>query len=510
MLSRIAVCLLLLTSLFAIENTWVEINGSMTSSNQIIIKFNEDVSPLLGQEQPLTFESRTELVEMLKDTPVLEFKPVFQNYESFTDLHRSNNLHQYYVISFTKAVDIESIHNQMKSLQNVETVDYNYQVRPAFVPNDPSYPEQWAHDNQSQAGPGNVGDIDCDMDTDEAWDITQGSEDVIVAVLDTGVNDHTELQGRLLDGYNFYDNNFNVSDVFGHGTQCSGIVAAAGNNSVGVAGVAWNSKILPVKVLGNGGNGDQIILANGIQWASDNGADVISMSLRWTNQVSLCDDAITYAFENGTLSLAATGNENISVLGYPSAYENCVAVGGLSPCNERKSYSSCDGESFWGANYGGDMDLVAPCVKIPTITNSGGYTMEFNGTSSACPNAAGVAALVKSVHPGLTPGEIRTILQETSVDILGPGWDAETGHGRINALNAVEAAVSMNCGNNTILGDTNLDGDVNVLDIVIVANIIIGLLEEPDYCQTWAANVNDDEIINILDIILIINTIMGY
>ena len=101
-------------------------------------------------------------------------------------------------------------------------------------------------------------------------------------------------------------------------------------------------------------------------------------------------------------------------------------------------------------------------------------------------------------------------MQETSVDILGPGWDAETGYGRINALNAVEAAVSMNCGNNTILGDTNLDGDVNVLDIVIVANIIIGLLEDPDYCQTWAANINDDEIINILDIILIINTIMGY
>ena len=134
---------------------------------------------------------------------------------------------------------------------------------------------------------------------------------------------------------------------------------------------------------------------------------------------------------------------------------------------------------------------------------------DFNGTSSACPSAAGVAALVLAVNPALTPVEVREIMQTTAFDLYGEGWDSQSGWGRINAFNAVNRAVELNCGTNNIPGDTNLDGELNVLDIVIVANLIIGTLQDPDYCQEWAANINNDDIINILDIILIINAIVG-
>ncbi|NQU68560.1 MAG: S8 family serine peptidase [Candidatus Marinimicrobia bacterium] len=504
--------ILCLSFTFAVDNIWIDHDGTTISANKLIIKFKPEVSPLLGSESPLTLTSRSEFADAVSAYPVAEFKPLFGDYEMFSSLHYEHHLHQYYSIEFSEAVDPIAVRSALNELLDVDVVDLNYLVRPTFVPNDNYYPNQWAHDNTGQAqsyGGGQVGTPDCDMDTDEAWDITTGSEDVIVAVLDTGVNDHDEFGTRLLDGWNFYDGNSNTADVFGHGTMCAGIVSAQGDNNIGVAGISWDSKILPVKVLSNSGNGDQGILANGIVYASDNGANVISMSLRWTSPDNSCSDAIDYATANGTVVLAATGNEESSTIGYPSAYENCIAVGALSPCNERKSYSSCDGENFWGSNYGTGMDFLSPGVRIHTVNNNGGYMTDFNGTSSACPSAAGVAALVLSVNPDLTPVEVRQIMQSTTVDLYDAGWDAQSGWGRINALNAVNMAIELNCGTNNILGDTNLDGDVNVIDIVIVANLITGVLLEPDYCQEWAANVNEDDIINILDIILIINMIVG-
>ncbi|MFQ6610134.1 MAG: S8 family serine peptidase [Fidelibacterota bacterium] len=503
---------LYISFIFAFDNIWTDLDGTIVSANKLIVKFKYENSPLLGSEAPITLSSRTDLGDAMATYPIRFFGPTFLNYETFSVKHWDHGLHQFYTFEFSGTINPAEIRSALLELPDVELVDYCYRVEPTYVPNDQYYSNQWAHNNTGQVqsyGGGQVGSPDCDMDTDEAWDITTGSEEVTVAVLDTGVSDHSEFGDRLLEGWNFYGNNGNTADNYGHGTMCAGIIGAQGDNSAGVAGVTWNSNILPVKVLSDSGNGDQGILANGIQWASDNGANVISMSLRWTTPDNSCSAAIDYATDNGTVVLAATGNESSSIIGYPSAYENCIAVGALSPCNELKSYNSCDGENFWGSNYGNGMDFLSPGVRIHTTNNYGGYMSDFNGTSSACPSAAGVAALVIAVNPELTPIEVREIMRNTSVDLYGAGWDTQSGWGRINALNAVNLAVELNCGTNNLLGDTNLDGDVNVLDIVIVANMIIGLLPDPDYCQEWAANINEDDIINILDIILIINVIVG-
>ena len=185
------------------------------------------------------------------------------------------------------------------------------------------------------------------------------------------------------------------------------------------------------------GFGEDTEIADGVVWSSDNDADIISMSLGGGAYVSYFDNAINYAVDNGTIVFAASGNDDASSISYPSAYENCVSIGALSPCNERKTYNSCDGENFWGSNYGNGLDFLAPGVLIHTTSSSGGYTSNFNGTSSACPHAAGIAGLILSADQGLSPEGIKTIMQLSSVDIGLDGYDLETGHGRLNALNAL-------------------------------------------------------------------------
>ena len=116
------------------------------------------------------------------------------------------------------------------------------------------------------------------------------------------------------------------------------------------------------------GSGLDRDIADGVVWSSDNGADVISMSLGGGMYNSFFDDAIDYATANGTTVIAATGNDDFGTISYPSRYDNCVAVGAMSPCNERKKFSSCDGENYWGSNYGIGIDFLAPGVKIPATS----------------------------------------------------------------------------------------------------------------------------------------------
>jgi hypothetical protein len=452
--------ILLMALGLSLDKNWLSYENHEVSLNSIIIEFKDSYAPKLGLEAPLDFTQAFQIKDLDIYDNFGKLEPLFNSYNEFTQLHRDNNLHRYYRLTFNDPeVDLINTMNKIKNISTVKNVEFNFKMQAFLVPNDSYYLDQWALNNTGQAvssGGGNVGTPGCDVDAERAWNITTGNPNVVIAILDTGIDlDHPDLASELVAGYDFVNNDTNANDGNMHGTACGSIAAGTSNNGTGVAGVCWGCSLMPVKVLSDQGFGDFGDIVNGVIWASDNGANVISMSLGGGGFNSSFDNAVTYAHNNGTIVIAASGNDNGSI-SYPAAYEDCVSVGAMSPCNERKSPSSCDGENFWGSNYGNGLDFVAPGVRIHSAT-IGGYTTTFNGTSSACPHAAGVAGLIYSMAPELSPDDVRAAMHATSVDIGVNGYDTQTGWGRINAFNAVS------------LFSAQPDAQVNIDDITVEA-----------------------------------------
>jgi subtilisin family serine protease/subtilisin-like proprotein convertase family protein len=338
-----------------------------------------------------------------------------------------------------------------------------------YDPNDQFYPMQWAPKNLGNNIPGSIsGTIDCDMDADSAWNITLGISECKIAISDTGVDTlHEDLAANMVvgSGYDFYNNDPWAWDDNNHGTACAGIVAAIGNNSIGVSGIAPNCRLIPVKWLSSSGNGNYTGAINATIWSYQKGAWVISNSWGFIGGSSSALDAAINDASNlgrsgkGTVFVVASGNEN-GAMRYPaSTHPRVLVVGGISPCNQRKSPSSCDLESFWGASYGSNLDLVAPCVKIYTTDRTGSigysntnYFSSFNGTSSATPNTAGVCALGLSRDSTMTWDTLRVRIDRTcekrgSYTYNQPGprnigqWNNEMGYGLINARLLLQSLV---------------------------------------------------------------------
>ncbi len=341
------------------------------------------------------------------------------------------------------------------------------------APNDPLNNYQWSHNNTGSAIQYS-GTPGVDMKVQQAWAITKGAG-ITIAVIDEGVDlTHPDLQANLLQGFDAISGTANAGDgkplspYNGHGTSCAGIIAALADNNIGIAGVAPESKIIPINVVNASGSFTSYTgLVSGFDYAWQHGADVISNSWGGGSPSQLLDDAITRAVTQGrsgkgSVVVFSSGNDN-SVLSYPSSNANVIAVGGASMCGQRKSPGSCDGEYWWGANYGVGLDVVAPCVKVAVtdITGTGGYNaasgtdgnyfLTFNGTSSAAPNAAGVMALILAANNSLTLAQARNILEGSCAKLPGyayatsPGqpngtWNPETGYGLVDAYSAMQLA----------------------------------------------------------------------
>jgi len=333
-----------------------------------------------------------------------------------------------------------------------------------YMPNDQYIGRQWSVRNLGNNIPeGITGTPGCDMRVDSAWNITLGKPYVVVAVNDTGCDtSHVDLAANFIPGtgYNFYSNTPGGFDDYGHGTSCAGIIGAVGNNSIGISGIAPLTKMIPVKWMNSSGSGNYTGATNAIIYSYQKGAWIISNSWGFQGGASSAmDQAITDCATlgrngKGAVFAVAAGNEN-GAMRYPaSTHPKVLVVGGLSPCNQRKSTNTCDGETWWGASYGSNLDIVSPCVKIyaTDMTNggftSGLYDSTFNGTSSATPNAAGVCALVLAVDSNLTYDSVRVRIGRTAERVGSytynqPGprniglWNNEMGYGRINAYKVV-------------------------------------------------------------------------
>jgi serine protease len=291
----------------------------------------------------------------------------------------------------------------------------------ARIPNDPNLSRQWAIDA---------------MGLRYAWDKTRGSSSVTVAVIDTGVQvNHPDLAGNITSGYDFYNKTSYVTDHNGHGTHIAGIIGAATNNGLGIAGINWNVSIMPLKAADDSGGGylslSEIIEA--LRYAADHGADVVNMSFQIGGASSgedfFMEEAIEYAYNKGVTMIAAAGNEGQGWLAYPSRHSKVIAVGAIGPDLNRANWS----------NYGSNIDVVAPGDSILSTWPMNTFA-SASGTSMAAPQVAGVAALL--IASGVRgPENIRRILHETAMDLGTAGCDDVYGWGLVNAHAAVNGAL---------------------------------------------------------------------
>jgi thermitase len=320
-------------------------------------------------------------------------------------------------------------------------------LAPAVPPTDPGFPSQWGL---------------AKIRAPEAWDISAGAPALTIAVIDEGCNVSHEDLAYKLPGYDALtqSNNQEPQPADGHGTSCAGIVAARANNAKGGAGVAPGCLILPIRIARGATNGGWVTsdaqIADGVRKAVDRGADVLSNSWGGGAPSTFITSAFSYARTNGRggrgcPTAIATGNQDVRGVSYPAKLSPTIpgllAVGASNEWDERKSKTSGDGETWWGSNYGPEVDVVAPGVHIYTTDIMGGagygggnYVPNFNGTSSATPHVAGLMALILSVDPDLRSWEVEDIIKLSARDLGAGGRDEHFGFGRIDAWRALVAA----------------------------------------------------------------------
>jgi subtilisin family serine protease len=294
----------------------------------------------------------------------------------------------------------------------------NWIVFPAATtPNDPQFGQSWQHTRIQSA---------------LAWDITQGSPDVIVAVCDSGVRtDHADLAAALVPGYNSANRVAQadgglVEDINGHGTFVAGCAAAIGNNATGVTGVGWNFRIMPIRVTNStNGTASLFALTDGARWAANNGAKAVNVSFTGADAQSN-HSAARDVKDAGGLLFWASGNDGA---GFGGVIPDLVIVGSTTSNDTRSSFS----------NFGAGLGVVAPGSSVRSTRMSGGYG-NSSGTSYASPIAAGVGAMIFSANPALSPDDVQDVLYRSADDLGDAGFDNFYGHGRVNTFQAVTMA----------------------------------------------------------------------
>ena len=343
---------------------------------------------------------------------VAEFENVLKphNGKSKTHLKKINT----HIIELPAGADEVAIMRTLKKDNRLKYVELDMVVNHAASITDPYYSYSWALPK---------------IQAPSSWDSVNGSG-VTIAILDSGIDaTHPDLAPNIVPGWNFYDNNSNTSDVTGHGTKVAGTAAMPANNSNGSAGIAWGAKIMPVRIGSPDGFTTWSIVAQGINWAADNGARVANISFDNLSGSSTVQSAAQYMRSKGGVVVVAAGNSGGLV--DIAANDSMLSVAATDSNDLRASFSS----------YGAYIDISAPGVDIFAPSMGGGYSMNW-GTSFASPIVAATAALMISANNNISPADIDQILKSTALDLGAAGYDIYYGAGRVDAAKAVAAAQS--------------------------------------------------------------------
>lgn len=423
---------------------------------EIIVKLKADLSSntniSIFSSDGSQARSIKEILPQLKEYNVSSVQKIFPagGVRSMADDTAPSSLDNIYRISLPEDTDTAPILKALESDPEVEYASLNHLVKFCLVPNDPylNTSGSWGNSHRDAWGLYKI-------QADKAWDITTGSREIVVAVIDTGVDyEHEELKGRVIKGYDFSDRDDDPMDPDGHGTHVAGILAAAGNNGRGIAGMAWNCRILAIKIYPYGTEAD---CAQAIRYAADHVSGVRVISMSWhligTSSSPLLENAIEYAARRDIVMVASAGNEKSDVASYvPANHPEVMAV----------SSTDVDDKICPFSNRGNKIDVAAPGGGWGTLGGTynvlslksrnapdeydsfivGGDYLRLGGTSMAAAYVSGLAALMLSKNPYLTKGEVESKIRFSTDDLGAPGFDEEYGYGRINTLAALEMVPS--------------------------------------------------------------------
>ncbi|MFQ6082529.1 MAG: S8 family peptidase [Candidatus Aminicenantia bacterium] len=390
----------------------------------------------------------------VEDEILVKFKPTLSDNQITTTIssYKSEKVKRIpkinvYQLKIPSGYSVKEMVSIFQANPDVEFAEPNYIAYLTIAPNDPLFQYQYALENDGQeiGSGGPTGTPGADIKAPEAWKEEKGQETVIIAIVDTGIDlNHPDLKNKIYSsGYDFVNNDSQAQDDHGHGTHCAGIAAAETNNNDGIAGVAWDCQLLPVKVMDKNGTGKVSWVSNGIIWAVDQEAQIISLSLGSEYPSNTLKTALNYAYSKNAVIVAAAGNEGGAVL-YPAAYdEYCLAVAATDYNDQRATFLNTE---IFESNFGPEVDVAAPGVRILStypvdLTPAGYLPYAYSwGTSMSTPHVAGMTILIKSLKPWLKNYQIMDIIRYSADDINSdqyPGKDNYLGYGRINMKKAI-------------------------------------------------------------------------
>ncbi len=439
--------------------------------SHIIIKFRDD-SPVLRAVSGILPSSRDRRI-LAKTSPATTQAAAFLNRHNLTALsalkHRAADADAPSGVArifLAEAADGHSLRATIEALNRDENIEYaepDYYgegaghrsilasgengVQVEITPDDPQFPLQWSLVNEGLPVGGVQGIVGADINIREAWGITTGDPDIIVAILDTGIPPETpEFEGRLVPGYDFVNDDNDPTDDNGHGSNVASIALARGNNNHVMAGVNWQSKIMPLKILNADNWGLYSDWISAVIFAADSGARVVNMSVGGLGNSIALWDAINYAKSKGTYTIASMMNTNSETPYFPAAFEHVIAVGATNNRDERAA-PFCWGQNS-GSNFGKHIDFTAPGELILGLRHDFPALVSYwCGTSQATPLVSGVVSLLLSVSDTLSFEDIYDTLKRSARDRIGPahedsvGWDPYFGWGKIDAATALNALV---------------------------------------------------------------------